>query len=86
MNLKGRDIVHQNLHPKIAAQERLFHPNSSLNWLQIDDPELGMHSVGLNSCVGFGTILSKLGGQIQNKGSFRGRKWQKHRLRTNEWL
>ena len=45
MNLKGRDIVHQNLHPKIAAQERLFHPNSSLNWLQIDDPELGMHSV-----------------------------------------
>ena len=46
MNLKGRDIVHQNLHPKIAAQERLFHPNSSLNWLQIDDPELGMHSVG----------------------------------------
>jgi len=45
MNLKGRDIVHQNLHPKIAAQERLFHPNSSLNWLQIDDPELGMHSI-----------------------------------------
>ena len=62
MNLKGRDIVHQNLHPKIAAQERLFHPNSSLNWLQIDDPELGMHSVGLNSR----TILSKLGGQIQD--------------------
>ena len=66
MNLKGRDIVHQNLHPKIAAQERLFHPNSSLNWLQIDDPELGMHSVGLNSCIGFWTILSKIGGQIEN--------------------
>ena len=71
MNLKGRDIVHQNLHPKIAAQERLFHPNSSLNWLQIDDPELGMHSVGLNTvhsyigfnlynnCAGFSVILSK---------------------------
>ena len=63
MNLKGRDIVHQNLHPKIAVQERLFHPNSSLNWLQIDDPELGMHSVGLNSR----TILFKLGGQIENE-------------------
>jgi len=70
MNLKGRDIVHQNLHPKIAAQERLFHPNSSLNWLQIDDPELGMHSVGLNSCIGFWTILSKLRGQIENKRPF----------------
>ena len=62
MNLKGRDIVHQNLHPKIAAQERLFHPNSSLNWLQIDDPELGMHSVGLsilNSCADFCLFLGR---------------------------
>ena len=62
MNLKGRDIVHQNLHPKIAAQERLFHPNSSLNWLQIDDPELGMHSVGLstlNNCVDFCLFLGR---------------------------
>ena len=56
MNLKGRDIVHQNLHPKIAAQERLFHPNSSLNWLQIDDPELGMHSVGLVKTLTSGFI------------------------------
>ena len=47
MDLTGRHIVHQNLHPKIASQEKLFHPNSSLNWLQIDDPELGMDNVDI---------------------------------------
>ena len=68
MNLKGRDIVHQNLHPKIAAQERLFHPNSSLNWLQIDDPVLGMHSVGLNS-YGLTLIPSRSTGSTDRHSS-----------------
>ena len=45
MDLTGRHIVHQNLHPVIAKMDKLFHPNSGLPWIQIDNPDLGMHSI-----------------------------------------
>ena len=45
MDLTDRHIVHQNLHPTVAKMDKLFHPNSGLTWIQIDNPDLGMHSI-----------------------------------------
>ena len=45
MDLTDRHIVHQNLHPVVAKMDKLWHPNSGLPWIQIDDPALGMHSI-----------------------------------------
>ena len=48
MCLNNRTIQHQDLHPKTAAQEEMFHTSTSLDWQPMTDHSRGMHSVSLN--------------------------------------
>ena len=45
MCLDNRTIQHQDLHPKTAVQEELFHTSTSLDWQPMTDHSRGMHSV-----------------------------------------
>jgi len=44
-DLTNREIVEKPLHEKIRPIEKFFRPNSSLNWVDLHMPELGMASV-----------------------------------------
>ena len=45
MCLNNRTVQHQDLHPKTAVQEELFHTSTSLDWQPMTDHSRGMHSV-----------------------------------------
>ena len=45
MSLNNRTVQHQDLHPKTAVQEEMFHTSTSLDWQPMTDHSRGMHSV-----------------------------------------
>jgi len=44
-DLTNREIVHKPLHENIRSVEKFFRPNSSLKWIDLENPALGMKNV-----------------------------------------